>query len=68
MLPVLLVLLGFFRHWSGWYIWAALLFGLRFLRTAPVYDDSPLDADRRFAAALALLIFLLCFMPAPISG
>ena len=68
MLPVLLVLLGLFRHWSGWYIWAGLLFGLRFLRTAPVYDDAPLNPDRRFAAALALLIFLLCFMPAPISG
>ncbi len=68
VLPVLLLLLGFFRHWTGWYIWAALLFGFRFLRSAPVYDDTPLDPDRRFAAALALLIFLLCFMPAPISN
>jgi membrane-associated protease RseP (regulator of RpoE activity) len=65
-LPALLLFLGFFRHWSGWYIWAALLFGLRFLRSAPIYDDTPLDPDRRFAAVLALLIFLLCFMPAPI--
>ena len=65
-LPALLLFLGFFRHWTGWYIWAVLLFGLRFLRTAPVYDDTPLDPDRRFAAFLALLIFLLCFMPAPI--
>jgi membrane-associated protease RseP (regulator of RpoE activity) len=67
-LPAALLFLGFFRHWNGWYIWAALLFGLRFLRTAPVYDDTPLDPDRRFAAVLALLIFLLCFMPAPISS
>lgn len=66
LLPAVLLLLGFFRHWSGWYIWAAILFGLRFLRTAPVYDTTPLDPDRRFAAFLALLIFLLCFMPAPI--
>jgi membrane-associated protease RseP (regulator of RpoE activity) len=65
-LPALLLILGFFRHWTGWYIWAGLLFGLRFLRAAPVYDDTPLDPDRRFAAFLALLIFLLCFMPAPI--
>src|SRR3977135_28850 len=65
-LPALLLFLVFFRHWTGWYIWAALLFGLRFLRTAPVYDDTPLDPDPRFAAFLALLIFLLCFMPAPI--
>jgi membrane-associated protease RseP (regulator of RpoE activity) len=68
LLPGALLLLGFFRHWNGWYIWAALLFGLRFLRTAPIYDDTPLDPDRRFAAVLALLVFLLCFMPAPISS
>jgi membrane-associated protease RseP (regulator of RpoE activity) len=68
VLPALLVLLGFFRHWTGWYIWAAILFGLRFLRSAPIYDDTPLDPDRRFTALLALLIFLLCFMPAPISN
>jgi membrane-associated protease RseP (regulator of RpoE activity) len=67
-LPAALLLLGFFRHWNGWYIWGALLFGLRFLRTAPIYDHTPLDPDRRFAAFLALLIFLLCFMPAPISA
>ena len=67
-LPAALILLGFLRHWNGWYIWGALLFGLRFLRTAPIYDDTPLDPDRRFAAFLALLIFLLCFMPAPISA
>ena len=66
LLPVLLLLLGLFRHWSGWYIWAAILFGLRFLRSAPIYDTIPLDPRRRFAAAVALLIFLLCFMPAPI--
>lgn len=66
VLPAILLLLGFVRHWTGWYIWAAILFGLRLLRTAPMYDSAPLDIDRRFAAILALLIFLLCFMPAPI--
>jgi membrane-associated protease RseP (regulator of RpoE activity) len=67
-LPVLLLALGLARHWTGWYVWAALLFGLRFLRSAPVYDDTRLDPERRIAAALALLIFLLCFMPAPIAN
>jgi len=67
-LPMLLLVLGLVRHWTGWYIWAALLFGLRFLSSAPVYDDAPLDTERRVAAALALLIFLLCFMPAPIAN
>ena len=27
-LPVFLLALGLFLHWTGWYIWAVLLFGL----------------------------------------
>ena len=68
LLPVLLVLLGFFRHWTGWYIWAALLFGLRFLRSAPIYDFVPLDSRRKWGALLALLMLLMCFMPAPMRN
>jgi hypothetical protein len=40
---------------------------MRFLRIPPVYDPAPLDAKRRFVALLALAVFLLCFMPSPIS-
>jgi hypothetical protein len=39
---------------------------LRFLRAAPMYDATPLDPHRRFGAFLALVVFFLCFMPAPI--
>jgi hypothetical protein len=49
-------------------VWAALLFGLRFLRIAPIYDPIALDPLRRFAAFLTLVVFVLCFMPAPIFG
>jgi membrane-associated protease RseP (regulator of RpoE activity) len=66
LLPLVLVAMGFFQHWPGWYIWAAILLGLRFLRAAPIYDSTPLDPNRRFGALLALVVFLLCFMPAPI--
>ena len=64
LLPLLLIFLGF-RFWPGWYIWAALLLGIRFLRTLPIYNPEPLDNRRRAAALLSLLIFLLSFMPAP---
>ena len=64
-LPVGLLLLGYLLWWV-WYVWAALLFGLRFLRTAPVYDDTPLDPRRKLAALITLAVLLLCFMPAPI--
>ena len=65
-IPAGLLLLGFLRLWYGWFMWAALLIGLRFLRTAPLHDYTPLDPARRFGALAALAIFLLCFMPAPI--
>jgi membrane-associated protease RseP (regulator of RpoE activity) len=65
-LPLFLVGLAFLKFWEGWYLWGALLLGLRFLRVLPVYDPAPLDATRKFAALLALVIFLLSFMPAPI--
>ncbi|HEY6945471.1 MAG TPA: site-2 protease family protein [Candidatus Acidoferrum sp.] len=67
LLPIGLIALGWLHFWEGWYIWGALLLVMRLLRTLPVYDAAPLDAKRRFWAFLALIIFVLCFMPAPIS-
>lgn len=66
LLPGILLALAFFGHWQGWYVWAALLFILRFFRVPGVYDVVPLDPARRFGAFLALLLFLLTFIPAPI--
>jgi membrane-associated protease RseP (regulator of RpoE activity) len=66
LLPLVLVSLGLFGFWQGWYIWGALLLGMRFLRIAPIYDPTPLDPYRRWGAFIALLVFLLCFMPAPL--
>lgn len=65
LLPIGLIALGWL--WVGWYIWGVLLLIMRFLRTPPVYDPAPLDPTRRFWAFLALIIFVLCFMPSPIS-
>ena len=64
LLPVLLIFLGF-RSWEGWYLWGALLLGIRFLRMLPIYNPEPLDANRRIVACLALLVFVLSFMPSP---
>jgi len=68
LVPVLLLMLGKLSQWPVWYVWAALLFAIRLLRTPPVYDAAPLDPQRLFAAFLALIIFVLSFMPAPIFG
>ncbi|MEO8275982.1 MAG: site-2 protease family protein [Thermoanaerobaculia bacterium] len=53
--------------WSGWFVWSAITLALG-LRHPPALDESvPLDRRRRWLAAGAALIFLLCFMPIPLS-
>jgi len=65
LLPFVLLPLGIFL-WRGWLIWAVLLVALRFFRMPPIYDPMPLDPNRRFGVFLALVVFILCFMPSPI--
>jgi membrane-associated protease RseP (regulator of RpoE activity) len=65
-LPLAFVPLGYFQ-WVGWWIWAGILFVVQFIRMAPIYDPTPLDPNRRFGAAIALIVFLLCFMPYPLQ-
>jgi hypothetical protein len=57
--------MGFF-YWP-WLIWAAMLliFGLRH---PSVIDSKRLGSGRKRLGWLALAIFLLCFMVAPISN
>jgi membrane-associated protease RseP (regulator of RpoE activity) len=66
LLPLFLFLLGSFGKWGGWYFWAAILLAMRFLRIAPIYDPTPLDPARRWGAFACLIVFILCFMPAPL--
>ncbi len=64
-LIVVLAVLGFW--FPGWWLWAALLLLLG-LRHPPVLDeDTRLDRRRYMAAAAALVIFILCFMPIPLQ-
>jgi len=60
-----LALLGYF--WPGWLLWCVIVLVIG-LYHPPVYDESePLDGKRRALAWVALLLFVLCFMPAPIA-
>jgi membrane-associated protease RseP (regulator of RpoE activity) len=55
--------------WKGWALWGVLLLilSLRF-RHPPVYDQwQPLDPARRAWAVGALVMFLLCFTPWPVT-
>ncbi len=63
---VALIPLGL-TFWWGWLFWAGLLLVIGF-RHPPLLDRwEPLDGQRRIWAAIALVIFLLCFMPAPFT-
>jgi membrane-associated protease RseP (regulator of RpoE activity) len=55
------------HYWLGWFMWAVLLLIIGF-RHPPLVDRwEPLDRRRRSWALVALLIFVLCFMPAPLA-
>ena len=58
----MLVPLGFF--WWPWWAWAVILYWLG--RKHPyIHDDIGLDRPRQRWALVAVLLFILCFMPAP---
>ncbi len=66
-LAVSMVPLYYVYRWEGWLLWCVLLLTLGF-RHPPLIDPwRQLDRKRMIWAAVALLIFLLCFMPAPIA-
>jgi membrane-associated protease RseP (regulator of RpoE activity) len=61
-----LVVLGV-GGWPGWLLWAFLLLVLGIRHPLPLDPHTPLDRPRMVAAALTLVIFVLTFMPEPIS-
>jgi membrane-associated protease RseP (regulator of RpoE activity) len=68
LLPFLLgtlIVLGFF--WSGWWLWAALIFFLGRAYDDPLDQITPLDSGRRALAVIAVIIFFLVFTPVPLS-
>lgn len=60
-----LVILGFF--WNGWWLWAVLIFFLG-QRTAETLDQiTELDRKRRIIGYATLILFVLTFIPVPIT-
>ena len=65
---VALVLMGWLL-WSGWWVWAALglLLGRGRLRHPRVISpERGIGLQRRRVGYLAIVVFILCFMPVPI--
>jgi membrane-associated protease RseP (regulator of RpoE activity) len=62
---LLLIPLGYL-FWAGWYLWAALLLGLGFRHPPLLHRWEPLDRARLIWTGVAVLIFILTFMPMPV--
>jgi membrane-associated protease RseP (regulator of RpoE activity) len=53
--------------WTGWLIWAALIFFVGRVYAEPLDQLTPLDSRRKWLAVLALVIFVLTFTPIPLN-
>lgn len=66
--PFLLALLaGLGFLWSGWWLWTMLLLVFGRVYAEPLDQITPLDKKRKVLGILALVIFLLTFIPVPLS-
>ena len=68
VLPVILaclVVLGLF--WSGWWIWAGLIFLFGRAHAEPLDEITELDASRKILAVVMLVVFLLVLTPVPFT-
>jgi membrane-associated protease RseP (regulator of RpoE activity) len=63
-LLIILLLMGFV--WSGWFIWAVLIFTMGRAFATPRDDITKLDPARRIVAILGLIIFVLVLTPVPL--
>lgn len=64
LVPYFLLPLGLV--WSGWFVWAAMLFLLGTRHPAPAHDEIPLSPGRRRIGIAAAMLFVLCFTPSPV--
>ena len=62
---VALVLLGF--AWEGWWLWAFLVFLFGRVYAEPLDQITPLDGKRKLLGIIALVVFILTFIPVPIT-
>lgn len=68
VLPFILIgLIALGAIWSGWWLWALLIFLLGRLYAEPLDQITPLDPRRRAVAILGLILFILVFTPVPMS-
>ena len=63
---VLVALIALGTVWSGWWLWALLIFLLGRVHAEPLDQITPLDPNRKVLAVFGLLVFILVFTPVPL--
>lgn len=67
LLPFILVSLAALGLvWSGWWLWAFLIFFMGRAHAEPLDQITPLDGKRKILAVVCILIFFLVFTPVPL--
>lgn len=62
---VALIILG--TVWSGWWLWAFIIFLMGRAHAEPLDQITPLDTRRKALAVFGLIVFVLVFTPIPLS-
>ncbi|MCK5125657.1 MAG: site-2 protease family protein [candidate division Zixibacteria bacterium] len=63
----LICLAGFGFIWKGWWLWLVLAIIMKPFHPPVINDDAPPDKRHKIIGWIAVLLFLLTFVPAPIS-
>ncbi len=63
---ILIVLAGMGFLWSGWWLWAGIIFLIGQRPAEPLDMITPLDTRRKWLGVLALLVFVVTFTPIPL--
>ncbi|MCH7587352.1 MAG: site-2 protease family protein [Chloroflexi bacterium] len=65
---IVVLLIGLGVVWSGWYLWAAMIFFMGRTHVQPLNEITPLDNRRKWIAIFGLLVFILVFTPVPLRS
>lgn len=57
--------IGFTFGWTGWLLWAVILYFFIKVKHPPVIEFLPLDLKRKILGWIAIAILILSFMPTP---
>ena len=67
LFPVILIVLGILGFfWSGWWLWAVLLFFIGRRHAEPLDQITPVDRKRKILGVIVLILFILIFTPVPL--